>query len=373
MSLILAVLITAATAGAAPKPAYKVMYRCSLDLREKPQSFVCLDGPQLLDRGRIVQLGRPIDRPDVLTLLDLSTFRTREVEVPGLRGKWPPSQTEPEVDRPMYYDTTDGMAGILLRTGGVRGSAEYAEWDLRANRISRRFPLATPDGAQWMSVDPVGYDPARKECYLQVVKYGVRFKTSPNRGGHYDVSVLAVSDRVRTVTSWTESNKLGSKGPYFDPVHRRSMHVEYSEHAGTISGAHLVDLETGAVKTYQLPPLIYGFAFDPDPRRAYAYSYRTREVFPLDLATGVMGKGRVFGNVGHLLDFVAPGVLCLGRNFGMHFLDAKTLKEKWFLNPKDFHKVDAHLEGSIFLPGRALVRSYENFYVIDFPGFTAAR
>ena len=44
--------------------------------------------------------------------------------------------------------------------------------------------------------------------------------------------------------------------------------------------------------------------------------------------------------------------LCLGRDFGMNLLDARTLRERWFLNPKDFNQVDAHLEGSIFLPGR---------------------
>lgn len=365
--LVIATSFAAATPRGTPAPKYRVVKHLSLETRTEPPTFVCLDGLQLLDRGRIVQIGRPVEAPNVLTVLDLRTFEVANLTIPDVPGTQVPSRTEMSVDRPLFYDTDNGTAGILMRAGGVTGDAGYAEWDLRANRIVRRLPLAGPDGARWMSVTPIGYDPVRKEGYVEVVKYGVRFKTSPNRGGHYDLTVLGVGERVRTIASLTTRLKFGSKGPYFDLARRRSMHIEYAEYAGNVSAAYLVDLDTGTVKTYQLPPVVYGFTFDPGGRTGYVYSFRDSELLKLDLETGELGPKRRVGSYGHLVEFVGPGLLLLARNPGLHLIDAATLKERWFLDSKKVNAPGLHVEGSVVLPGRILLRNGYELFVVDFP------
>lgn len=365
--------LLAAAAVAAPQPSFRVAKKLSLELRDTAPTFACLDGLLMLDRNRLVQIGRPIERRNVFTVLDMKSLEIREIAVDGLPATQVPAKTEMAMDRPLFYDTDNGVAGMLLRRGGlVSGDAEYAEWDLRTRRITRRLPIESIASARWMSVQPIGYDPVRREAYVEVVRnMGPAWKTG-TREGEYELEVIGISDQVRRIATLTTSQKFTQKSPYFDPVHRRSMHIEYAEFAGNISNAYLVDLDTGAVKTFPLPPVIYGFAFDPDGRTGYVYSFRDSDVLKLDLQSGTVIAKRKVGSYGHLLDFVAPNLLLLGRNQGMHFLDARTLKERWFLDPKKFHKVSAHLEGSIFLPGRALVRVFYELYVVDFPGLSAA-
>ncbi len=355
--------------AAAAGPSYKVRHHVSLETVDQPPSFVCLDGIWLLDRGNLVQIGRPMDRSNAFHVVDLKTLETRLVEIPELRGGPAMPKSELGVDRPAFYDTRNAHAGILLRGGGlVTGDSGYAEWDLKANRIVRRLPLGGMDGARYMSVQPIGYDPASRECFIEIVRTGVRYATSPNKGGHFDVSILGVTDTIRPIAAWTYDRKLTSKGPYFDPVRKRSMHVEYAEYAGNISMATVVDLTTGAINQFPLPPLIYGFTFDPDGKTGWAYSERLGEVFAVDLTTGAIGRKAKPGRKAHVLDFVAPGVLFLGRNGGMHFFETAKLRQTGLISPKKIYASADHLEGTLVLPGRVLMRNYEHLYVLDFPG-----
>jgi len=355
----------------AAKPAYRVVKHISLDLRTEKPTFVCLEGIHLLDRGRQIWFGRPLENRSAMFLLDVGTLETRMAVVPGLAGPWVAPKDLMVVDRPLFYDTENGTAGLLLRMGAVvTGDAEYAEWDLNADHVVRRLPLASVKGGPWLSVKPIGYDPAKRECFVEVVRpvgSGVE-KPGGTGGGPYELTVLAVTDKVRTVASFTTKLRYTSSSPYFDPLHRRSMHVEYNEYKGAESFMHLVDLDTGTVRDFPIPPVVYGFAFDPDGRTGYVYAFQAGTVFKLDLETGKVGKSRRFGSYGHLLDFVAPGLLVLGRNAGMHFIDSRTLAQKDYLPAGDFHKGSTHLEGSIFMPGRALVRIFYDLYVLEFPG-----
>jgi len=361
--------LLAATATAdVPTPAFTVVKHLSLETKSTPPTFVCLDGIRLLDRGRLLHIGRPFENRSVLRLLDLTSMEVRDVEVP-IPGPWVPPATQMLVDKPLFYDTENGTAGILLRRGAsVSGDAEYLEWDLRTNKVARRMPLAPGKGAYWTSINAIGYDPARRECYLEVVRCRGGGNLPCKPGGPYDWSVLEVSDRVRTVASWTGPLKPTQKGPYYDPLNHRSMHIEYAECGAEQTTAHLVDLDSGRVRHFPLPRVIYGFAFDPDGRTGYVYSYTTREVFAMDLESGEIGRHATFGNVGHLLDWVAPRTLLLCRDPGMHFIDSQTLEETGYIAASSFHKGSTHLEGSIFMPGRAIVRIYSDLYVIEFPG-----
>ncbi len=359
----------AAAAAAVPVPPFQVVKHLSLETRTTAPSFVCLDGITLLDRGRLLHIGRPLEDRSVLRVLDLASLQIHDLRVPGIPGPMsvPPKQLA--VDKPLYYDTANGTAGILLRGGAsVSGDAAYAEWDLGTNRVVRTLPLAPGAGAYWTSVNAIGYDPGRREAYVEVVRCRGGGNLPCKPGGPFDWAVLAVTDRVRTVATWTGPLKPTQKEPYYDPIHHRSMHIEYAECGAEQTTAHLVDLDAGTVKPVALPRVIYGFAFDPDGRTGYVYSYTTRQVFALDLETGRIGRRATFGNVGHLLEFVAPGTLLLGRDPGMHFIDARTLRETGFLPTAAFHRGSPHLEGSVFMPGRAIVRNYSDLYVIDLPG-----
>ena len=352
--------------AATAAPRYEMVKHVSLKIRTDEPSFVCLNPLKLLDRGRMVYIGRPIKNRSVLVVLDLESLEEKRITIPDIPGTQVPPRDVMAVDRPIFYDTANATAGIILRAGGlVGGDAVYAEWDLERNRISRRLPLAEVGDARWVSARPIGYDHERKECFIEIVRCRTGVEATHHRGRLYELAVLAVADEVRTVVSFDTRLRYTGKSPYFDPIHRRSMHIEYNEHGR--SYGYLVDLETGEMKRFALPRVIYGFAFDPDGRTGYVYAEKTGKVFKLDLETGKRGKSKIYGRRGHLLEFVAPGVLLLGRNRAMHFIDAKTLSQKDLLKPSDFHWESAHLEGSIFMPGRALVRIFYELYIVDFP------
>jgi len=351
--------------------AYRVVKQVPLDLRTEPPTFVCLSHLALLDRGRLVYIGRPLEQHSTFTVLDLESLEIRNLTVPGIPGMQVPPKGQLAVDKPLFYDTANGVAGILLRGGGlVSGDAVYMEWDLRANRESRRIELAPGAGAPWTSVEAIGYDPERRECYVEIIREVPDEQGARGQLPFHQVAVVGITDRVRTIATIRTKNRYSSKSPYFDPVHRRSAHVEYVELGGeqARTGAHIVDLDSGAVTELSLPRVIYGFAFDPDGTAAYAYSNTTGEVLKVNLGTGVVVRRSGLGRFGHVLDFVAPDTLVLMRNARLHFLDSATLKEKWGLNCSAFHQGSPHTEGSIVIPGRILARIYYTLYVIDFPG-----
>lgn len=365
-------LLAVAARDAAAAPRYKVLKHIPLELRTQPPTFVCLDHLALLDRGRLAFIGRPIEDRATFTVLDLETLETRNLTVPDT----PRIQVAPKglmvVDKPLYYDTGNGTAGILLRGGGmVSGDAALLEWDLRSNKAVRQVPLANVGNSQYFSVEMIGYDPGRRECFVEIMRPLGAAPGPTGQGGRYELSVLGVTDTVRTIATIRTTNRYTGKSPYFDPVHRRSAHVEYVEIGGeqARTGVHIVDLDSGRVHTIELPRVIYGFAFDPDGRTGYAYSNTTGEVLRFDLETGTVDNKAKRGRFGHVLDFVAPGRLLLMRNARLHLLDSKTLKELGGVDPRDFHKGSTHTEGSIVMPGRALVRVFYDLYVVDFPEY----
>jgi len=371
-AFLLAACLASAPAGVAHAGKYdwRVLKHISLDLRTEKPTFVCLS-TTLLDRGHLLNIGRPLEDRSALTMLDLDTMEITDYHVPEIPGPWVPPKDMMVVDVPLFYDRQNGMAGLLLRAGGlVSGDALFAEWDLQSNRITRRLPLAKAAGAPWTSVKSAGYDPERRECYVEILRPRAGPGTDPNRGGQFDVSIIGVTDRVRPIASFHAKAPFGSKGPYYDSARHRSMHVEYREHG--VTTAYLVDLDTGVVREYELPPIIYGFAFDPDGKTAYVYTYPTSEVFKLDLTTGNITSRRRYGRPAHSLEFIAPNTLVLMHNTMMHFIDSRTLRERFSLPPSRFHQGLPHLEGSYVLPGRILARIYYQLYVIDFPGLKPA-
>ncbi len=357
-------------AALAATPKYRIIKHVSLETRTQEPTFVALSHPRLLDRGRLLKLGRPFGNRSSFIALDLQTLEEHLYQVPDIEGPWVPTPDQFVVDEPAYYDTDLGSAGLVLREGGkVSGGASWAEWDLKANRIVNRLPLAPANPNAWTGVEAFGFDPDRKETFIELHSPAPGRQEKPcQQAGPYDLTILAVTDRVRTVANFKTALRYTGKSPYFDPIHRRSMHVEYAECEGEETTAYLVDLDSGSVKKFPLPKIIYGFAFDPDGRTGYAYTEPTGEVFTLDLESGAIGRRRAFGRRAHLLSWIGPHLLCLGRNAGMHFIDPKTLKQVGFIDTKTIHKKGStHLEGSTFVPGRAIVRNFRNVYVLDFP------
>jgi len=288
--------------------------------------------------------------------------------VPNTPGPWVPGKDQMVVDKPLFYDTGNGSAWMVLRTGGaVTGDAAYLEWNLRANTVVRTLPLCPGKGAYWTSVTPVGYDPETRECFIEIVRCRGGGNLPCKPGGPYDWSVVGVTDKVRAIASWSGPLKPTTKRPYYDPVHHRSMHIEYAECGAEETTAYLVDLATGAMRHYALPRVIYGFAFDPDGETGYVYAEQAGTVFAIDLVSGDLSPAVQYGTQGQLLDFVAPGTLLLGGARGLHFIDAKTLHQTGYIATSAFHDGSPHLEGSIFMSGRALVRNFSDLYVIDFP------
>ena len=79
----------------------------------------------------MVQIGRPVEQRNVFTLLDLGSLDVRAVTVPEYPATQVPPRTEMAVDRPLFYDTGNGTAGVLLRAG-VKGRLKLTHFGLQS-------------------------------------------------------------------------------------------------------------------------------------------------------------------------------------------------------------------------------------------------
>lgn len=373
----LAGLVLVAAPALAGKPRVEVKKKVSIAQRAKPPTFSSVGRTSLMDRGRLVYLGRGLfAEQDRFFFLDTRSMETIEVRAPITRFLEEHPEQFPGAegagwmryasDHLVFYDTEDGRAGILY--GDNRGKQRRLfclVWDLKAKRIVRADPLGTRVlGSRWAGAKRIGYDTERGEGLVRV---HVMEMVGEKRPG--TVRVVGIGKEKARVIARVELGRNLRDPPYFDPAGRRVMLTEYAELPveGAPPVGHLVQLDTGEVTACRIPVTPYGFAYGPAGKSLYAYSNQAGELWRIDAQSGKRIQQAKLAKRGHALGFVAPGRLLMLNHKGFHFLDAETLKRKAFVPYDVIAKGYWHVEGSFIVPGRAYIENGQDFLIVDLP------
>lgn len=359
------------------KLSHKLRTKLQLKFTTKKPSFKSERYGELMDRGRLFYLGMGLwyeqgkyymlrlrDMKRIVVRAPVQRFLVANRRIfpgAGAGGRLPAYA----VQRLLFYDSKHQVAGILLgdRQYRLGGRMIYLHWDLKKKRITQAIVLAHRTARlHWISVRPVGYSPKRRLLYLQVMK-----KDRPKLGGTMplEASVIAVSPNgVKTMTTFRTGFSL-SRGPFYDPARERVFLVEYAERGKTPSG-YLVDLVTGKRKRMRIPVVTYGVAFSHDGKRIFAHSAQTGYLWVIDAKSGRRLKKKRIGSLAHAAGMIFKDTLLVARNKGMHFIDAKTLRQWKVVPTKTWHKGFMHVQGTLVVRGRVFLRTSDLLRVIDF-------
>ncbi len=367
--LLAAALVLVPWLAAAKPPPLTVATKLSLAARHVPPTFYAAEPLVVVDRGRVVYLGRGAVRdPEAIELLDLGAHAPRRLKVPLLAyaAAHPETPLAPTVQGLFCYDTADGVGAVLVHDRNTREQQVYlAHWDLAQDRIDRLSLLATRGReVNWVSTRAVGYDPTRRECLVALLES----RRGEGPAETFRVTLLAVGDAVRTITTFAPERKL-THWPVIDAAQQRVLFGEYAElDTDGVARAHVVDLQSGAVRSVPIPKVTYGLALAPDGARVYAYSNMTGELVAVALEGGAVDKRLQLAKRGHAFGYLTPETLLLVTPSSLHLLDAATLKTKGKLPTKTIDPSIMHVEGSLVLPNRLLLRAFDAFYVVDVGG-----
>ncbi len=356
--------------GAGTEPAFRELARLPLDARFEPPIFFPLR-PRLLDRGGLVLLGHG-GRADTTArvALDLKTLAKRTLRLPTID----PQGARLEVEL-ACYDSADGKAGLVInRRQSSRWSYHFAEWHLSGDRLGPELPLAEGTPGK-VTVSPIAYAPARQACLLAVIRDGGALRPpGVHTGGPFTATLLAATEELRELGNVVSQQSLNLA--YYDEGHDRVAIAEYGELAQERTRAHLVALDGGEPRAFTIPRGVRTFVFDPDGFTVYLYSIITGEVWVIDTRSGERLRKSKVGDRGHALGFIDPSTLLLVRNHALHLLERASLSEKRRIATVDIVSRIPHVEGSLVVPGRVLLKSFslkdastsvDELYVLELP------
>jgi len=321
---------------------FKVKKVVSLEAHTGQPSFYGDPRPHLLDRGRALYYGRGAAfGPGLVYVVELPKLEEHVLEAPTAEfsHQHPELLVKPVVEDMPCLDRTDGRAALVLKD--VKNEKAYvAWWDLAKNVLTSAFLVGDRGRGNWIGVSTIGYVPERGECFVHVEK---------SVGAGFEDAVVAVGqDGARTVATFNPKF-ITSHGPWFDPVHQRAMVAEIVETPGAQPTGYLVDLANGGVLPFPIPQLVYGFTFDPDGQRLYAYGVKAGELWAINAATGVAAKRIKMGDVGHALGWIGDALTVVG-NVRIHLLDRRTLGHRGVVPTRRIAPEAVNVENSIVLP-----------------------
>lgn len=374
---ILAGVALPAMAAARPHVVRKVL---SLDLRVKSPSFSSTNPLLLVDRGQRVFFGTGITREhETMYLLRLSDLGRETVTVPlapyvrrNAGIKLNPKDRRPVheqfwIRRLLFYDNVNQQAGVEVSDRFGSNSVRrhfFIHWDLNKKSLTEATLVARGrPGASHAASVAMGYDHSRREFYYarQVYRRGTHRRT---------VSVIGFTAGKPRVVAQFHSKRAIQGTTYFDQPHQRAVLVEYAELATPQPSpmGHLVNLGTGKVITFPVPLTCYGVAFGSRGKRLYVYSAQLGQLWVLDTATGKRLERLKVGKQGHALGLINPRELLLLRNRGLHFFSVgKRLRRRGSIPMRKLYKGFSNVDGSLVLPGGALIKNGDKLHVVSFP------
>ncbi len=354
----------------------EVIKKISLKQSDGPPSFTCTRRLRLLDRGRLLLLGKGLRKEQatfhLMKVTDRSVIRVAapiRAFFAAHAGRFPDAGPwrNYRVEDLLYYDTTAGQAGVLLRERR-RGSDQrrlYLRWDLNKKKILGARVLGRRTAAfPYVYVRPIGYAPKLKELYLQVTH-------GPPRGEQVrKLSVLALRDgKAREVMS-RQVRRTVSRGPFYDAERNRALLVEYAERgaADPPPRGYLVPLSKGggATLSMKIPLTTYGVSFSRDGKTVRAYSSQTGKLWVLRAKDGKRLRRVKVGKRGHALGRPFGGALLLVRNKGLLFLREGRLRKMQFVKSARLYPGFSHVEGSLVTPRLTAIKNRRTLHVLAF-------
>ena len=366
-----------AAAGARPHVVRKVV---NLTLRTASPSFASVDTLGLLDRDRRLVYGTGITREhETMYLLRLGDLGAETVRVPldaYVRGN-PGIKLKEKDRRPvheqfwirklLFYDRTNQEAGVEIEDRYSTAKVKrhfFIHWDLRKKKLTTATLVARgrPGSSHAASV-AMGYDHDRKEYYYarQIYRRGTFRRT---------VSVIGFAAGKPRVVAQFRSKRAIQTTTYFDQPRRRAVLVEYAELATPDPPpmGHLVNLGTGKVASFPVPLTCYGIAFGSRGKRIYAYSAQLGELWVLDATTGKRLQKQKVGSYGHAVGMINRRELLLIRNKSLDFYSVgKRLRRRGRTPMRKLYKGFSNVDGSVVLPGGALIKNGDALRVVSFP------
>ncbi len=336
--------------------------------KEKP-TFVS-QRLKLMDRGALLYVGKGMwheqhrlffrqltDGQELVLDTPLAAFLESKPDLfPGAEGSGFPRYM---AEAPLFLDRELGLAGLYLRAKPAKGTpkAERVKrhflliWDLKAKAIIKAVKLADEDKTvRLVSVRGIGSLPAQNKGLIHVQ---VWLEGEDNLHQH---KILTVGpDGVEQLAAF--DTKRDARRSFMAPDASKLLVAEYAELAKPEPAplGHLVDLETGQVRSLPIPMTSYGAAFAPDGETLFVYSNQTRVIWRIDLASGKkLGQVKVGGG-GHALAYGPAGRLVLLSHRGLTFLDPKRLVRRQHI------PITKVIQGHAWVPGSVLTRDHAVF------------
>lgn len=364
----------------AKKASVPLVLRGKVDLAQRTEvpTFTPASPLVLMNRGTMLYLGRGLWRDQqtfyLLRLSDLSRvtvkapFNAYVRANPGMLVN--PSdrralEKQFDVTGLLYYDEANQEAGFEVadQIGKRRQRRHFLmQWNLASKKVTHATLVARSRvGQTYTHMLPLGYDTKRREfSYVrQVIGKADEGRT---------IFVIAFGSGKPRVVAQFEGQRSMSSNTYVDPRHEYALLIEYAELAskGPAPRGHRIDLQSGKVRSFEIPLTTYGVAFDKRGQRIYAYSSQLGQLWAIDAASGRRLQVLRIGKFGHALGVVSPTKLLLLRNNGLRQvqLTAKGLRLGRFYPITRIYSGFSHVGGSLVLPGHALIKNGDSLYVV---------
>lgn len=358
-----------------------LVLRGKVDLAQRTEvpTFTPASPLVLMNRGKMLYLGRGLWRDQqtfyLLRLSDLSRvtvkapFNAYVRANPGMLVD--PNDRRPlhkqfDVTRLLYYDEANQDAGFEVadQIGPRRQRRHFLmQWNLTTKKVTHATLVARSRvGQTYTHMLPLGYDTKRREfSYVrQVIGKADEGRT---------VFVIAFGAGKPRIVAQFEGQRSMSSNTYVDPRHEYALLIEYAELAskGPAPRGHRIDLQSGKVRSFEIPLTTYGVAFDARGQRIYAYSSQLGQLWVVDAATGRRLQVLRIGKFGHALGVVSPSKLLLVRNNGVRQLrqTSRGLRLGRFFPITRIYTGFSHVGGSLVVPGHALIKNGDTLYVVS--------
>jgi hypothetical protein len=384
MRTVLVLLSLLLSAAAAARPAPRVLKKLSLEQRTEAPTFYHGSALEPMDRDRLLYLGSGMwQEQEVFYLLRLRDLQTLTVRAPlaAYLDRFPevlgrdkrPTHRYFQIQRLLFYDRDTAAAAVEASDdAGAREVTRhfYFHWDLKKGAFTEATLVARTRGrGSYTNPITVGYDPGRRTFYYvrDVVHTRGRAPASADaKQPSRKVTVVAFDQgKARVLTRFPTALPLARRA-YFDGPRRRALLVEYAERGmGVEPRGHLVQLDSGRVKSFTIPVVTYGAAFARDGSRLYLYSSQTGMLWAVDPATGKALQRIKVGGLGHELARWSGDDLLLLRNAGLQLVrPGKRLRKGPFVPVRRIYTGFSHVQGSRVLGQRVFVKNGTDLHVV---------
>lgn len=361
--------LTATLAASAPTraaPTARLVQTLDTAMRREAPNF--LSRPMhTVDGGALLYYGKGLwTEQSAFQLLEVATLKPLRIVAPldaflasqprrfPLDGK--PAFKTHKAEELLRYDRKTGQAVFVLQSRIARGQSwrRALLWDVAKGQITGAVDLAEETAEMdWLGVRRAGELPGGALVLLKTWR-DKRPKGTP--GAEHAAVMLLEGDKLRTIAELSLGQVCHGRSA-LDVARGRLLVFEYARKPleGPMPKGHLVDLKTGAVVRFDIPPTSYAAHFTPDGQQILIYGSQDGVIRVVDAATGRKRREVKVGGLGHVLAPVGDRTLVLMRHGGFQFLDAGKLRKTGQVDAVKLLGGPGRPEGAVVVGTRAFV------------------